>query len=373
MQLFLAICRTIEEVARRALFTMLMRLSNRAWRAEPDAIRDRPQRVLFIMEDALGDMILTLPAIRAIAMSHPDTVVDVVTWPGAAELLVSSPFVRRTILFPRYDRRRWYAARKIARAGPYDTIVDGMVLTGHVRSRNFAMMLASRARYWVGEAGRGNDYLLNVPLPRQAPPTPHLNRMLGLAAPFVVGPPELRPRLYRSAAEDQEALKTWGDSSRTPRILVNVSTNGSERQWPHSRFAEVAQHLRRRAPAARIIVVGLERDRATIERVARAGDGEAQLPTIRSLMALVATADLVVSPDTSVCHMASAFERTLVSIHNAGKESWHPFDTPGFRVIGDSELTLENVSTGEVLRAVDVTLYSVVAGLAATSAALPII
>lgn len=353
--------RVIEELVRRGLFTLCTRLSNRAGEVGPHDLHGRPLRVLYIMEDALGDTILTLPSIRAIAESHPGTVVDVATWDGPAELLAGAPYVRRVIRFPRYDRRRWNAARLIARHGPYDAVVDGMVLRGHVRSRSFAMMLASRARYWIGEWGRGSDYLLNILVAPPSATTTHLDRMIGLAQPFLTRSPDRRPRLTVRRDERDAAESMWGRRSRGSRILVNVSTNGPERRWPASRFAAVVQHLRRRRPAARIIVVSLGRDREAAEIIAAAGRAEAHVPDIRALTALIASADVVFSPDTSVCHIASAFERPLVSIHNAGKQCWHPYDTPGRRVISISEESIESVSTREVLRAIDATLADLAA------------
>jgi ADP-heptose:LPS heptosyltransferase len=121
-------------------------------------------------------------------------------------------------------------------------------------------------------------------------------------------------------------------------------------------FAAVAAHLPRRRPHARHIVVALARHRRIAEYIASAGDGRAIVPTLRELIALVESADLVVSPDTAVCHVASAFERPLVSLHNAGKDHWHPFDTPGARVVSGSVDSFDGITDRDVIRAIDETL-----------------
>jgi len=360
MRRMLQICRFVEELVRRALFTLCIRLSNRADGVGPDALLGRPLRVLFIMEDALGDTIVTLPAIRAIAEAFPGNVVDVATWDAPGELIAHAPYVRRVICFPRHDRRRWNAGRVIAHHGPYDAVVDGMVLRGHVRSRSFAMMLGSRARFWVGEHGRGSDYLLNVAVAPPKRTSTQLARMLGLAKPFLTRTPESRPWLCLADDEIDAAEEVWGRWTGGRRVLINVSTNGPERRWPAERFAAVARHVRRHEPNARLVVVGLERDRGVAELIAAAGRGQVYVPSVRELVALVAATDLVISPDTAVCHIASAFARTLVSIHNHGKEMWHPFETPGYRVVGPSEKTIEDVPELQVLRAVDAALDELV-------------
>ncbi len=354
-----ALCR-VEEYSRQGLFRALMRVSSREQQPDEDLLRNGPMRVLFIAEDAIGDTILAIPAIRAIAESHPDTVVDVVTWAGPAEALRHAPFLRRVIVFPRYDRRRFNAWSVVRRNGPYDVVVDGMLFRGHVRSRSMAMMIGSGAKYWLGEGGRGNEYLLNVVRPAVDDEAPHLMRMLSLAQPFLSRPPACRPELTLTEDERQGAQRSWSTVGGTPRILLNVSTNGPDRRWPTERFVAVAQHLRQRCSGAGIMVVGLDRDRVAMDRVAEAAGGVPLGSTLRELIALVAGSDLVVSPDTAVCHMASAFQRPLVSIHIAGMRRFLPYETPGVRIVGTSTVTLEDVPARKVLRALDDVLPQIV-------------
>jgi heptosyltransferase-2 len=353
MSLMLIFLRQLEEIGRRGLFTVLMACSPRARRVTPSALLRKPLRVLFIAEDAVGDSILTLPAIRAVAESHPGTVVDVATWGGVGELFSHAPYVRRVILFPRYDRSRVSAALIIRRHGPYDAVIDTMVLRRHVRSRSFAMMLASGARYWIGEGDRGSDYVLNVAARRPDIETPHLDRMLALAAPFNDAH-QRRPLLRVDEHERHRATKVWG-AGKHRKVLINISTNGPERRWHLSRYAEITAYLHRRAPGARVLVVAMAHDRDNAETVAASGGAGAGvvIPTMPELLALVESADIVVSPDTAVCHLASAFKRPLVSIHNYGNEKWHPFDTPGVRVIGPARESFDEIGAPRVMQAID--------------------
>ena len=352
--------RMLEELGRRALFTALMRRSPRQDVVEPNEIAARGRRVLFIAEDAIGDTILTLPAIRAIATAHPYNEVDVVTWPIAAQLFEGLHYVRNVLVLPRHDKRRLAAWRMIRENGPYDAVVDGMVLRRHVRSRSFAMMLGSAASYWIGEGDRGSDYLLNVATPRPSARTPHLDRMLALARPFGGVTPSKRPVLSVRPNERAAARARWESDEPAMRLLLNISTNGPERRWSPTHFAAVAAHLRRRRPLARLLVVSLEQDARIAEYIASAGDGRAIVPTLRELIALVESADLVVSPDTAVCHIASAFRCPLVSIHNLGKEHWQPFDTPGARVVSRSAESFEGITDRDVNAAVDRVLNQLV-------------
>ena len=56
-------------------------------------------------------------------------------------------------------------------------------------------------------------------------------------------------------------------------------------------------------------------------------------PSIRDAFALVATADFVFTPDTSIAHAASAFRKPSVVLFVRGKaERWGLYGTPGANV-----------------------------------------
>jgi ADP-heptose:LPS heptosyltransferase len=320
-----------------------------------DTLPPNRRRVLFICEDAIGDLVLTLPALRAIAESSPGTTVDLVTSDYAVDLVRHLPYIRRVIVFPRYDRRRLRAVWTIFRHGPYDVVVDGMVLRSHVRTRSIAMMLGSRAPVWIGESQRANDHVFSIRVPRRDPSTQHAERMLQLALPFTDGEEQLtsRPQLELTAAEVGCASATWASARGSgDRILVNLSASCWQRRWPDEKFAEVLDHIRAFRPSAPLIIVGLARDADSATTLAERTAGVAVVPTLRELIALIATSHVVLSPDTAVCHMAAAFERTLISLNLRDHESWATAPTPGVRVVGPSDETFEGLEPPEVIDAV---------------------
>jgi ADP-heptose:LPS heptosyltransferase len=51
---------------------------------------------------------------------------------------------------------------------------------------------------------------------------------------------------------------------------------------------------------------------------------------IRDAMAIVAAADVVFTPDTSISHVATAFDKPAVSLHPRGfSPIWGPYETGG--------------------------------------------
>jgi ADP-heptose:LPS heptosyltransferase len=351
---------SLEDVARHEMLRVVAGTA-RLLSGRRDRIPPTPQRVLFICEDAIGDLILTLPTLRAITESRPGTTVDLVTSEYSTELVRHLPYIHRVIVFPRYDNRRLSAAWAMLRRGAYDAVVDGMVMRSHVRTRTIAMMLGARAPVWIGEGGRTNDHVYSITVPPAVPRMLHAERMMQLARPFTddAARASIRPRLELTASERAVAEAVWASTRGAgDRILINLSASSLLRRWPDASFAALLDRIRSLRPTASIVIVGLPQDGESATMLAGRFEGTASVPTLRELMALVAMSDIVVSPDTAVCHMAAAFERTLVSLALRDHEAWVPASTPGARVIGPSAETFEGLEIRPVVDAVTRVLLS---------------
>jgi ADP-heptose:LPS heptosyltransferase len=70
-------------------------------------------------------------------------------------------------------------------------------------------------------------------------------------------------------------------------------------------------------------------------------------------MALVATADLVITPDTSVAHIASAFARPCVAMYIRGTTTRWGLLSPASRSLEHPAATLDDLAVAPVLDALD--------------------
>ena len=147
----------------------------------------------------------------------------------------------------------------------------------------------------------------------------------------------------------------WVDTGGTgPRVLVNVSAGTRERLWPNDRYVAVMRHLRERDSSVRIRVIAAPDELERAGEIAAQGGGVVTpTPALRDAFALVASADFVLTPDTSITHAASAFHRPSVAIYVAGKsDEWGLYDTIG-RNVEHPEPTMTNLAAARVIDAVD--------------------
>jgi ADP-heptose:LPS heptosyltransferase len=79
-----------------------------------------------------------------------------------------------------------------------------------------------------------------------------------------------------------------------------------------------------------IIVIGLPAEWDSVSKVAWAVHGLAvETPNLRDAFALVGTADLVFTPDTSISHAASAFRKPSLVLLKREHKPYAPWNTPG--------------------------------------------
>src|SRR4029079_114681 len=90
------------------------------------------------------------------------------------------------------------------------------------------------------------------------------------------------------------------------------------------------QSARARAPQMPMVVIGLPAEWGSVSHVANETSALAvKTPRLRDALALVGTADLVFTPDTSISHAASAFRKPSLVLLKREHRPYAPWNTPG--------------------------------------------
>lgn len=333
---------------------MLALLGGRARAAIPDWTA-RPYRILFIRDDGIGDLMVTMEIMRAITEVSPRITLDVLASPSNAPLARSLPFINEVIVHRRrFLLAAWPTWRRLRR-NRYDVVIDGRVAIRNVNKQTTMLMLASGAPIRIGLAGRRNDRIYSVPV--QMDVIRHwVDAHVALARPFGIGPDDRdwRPRLPLSDPDRARGERVWNHAgSGRPRVLVNPFSASADRHWPMDNFGPVITHLRRRLPGSTVIVPTMPKGDARAEALASSSGAIATPLTLPEVTAVTATADLVISPDTAVTVIASAFRVPVLALMRKDTGQWVPYGAEGDVAFSDDPRSLDGLPVDRVIGKLD--------------------
>lgn len=261
--------------------------------------------ILVIQPGAIGDFVLTLPALRWLREG-----------PGRCGMEI---WAERSVL-PLVDDPA-YAASTRALA---DTGFDSYPLPDRTveRLRTFNQVFS-----WRGAANEELVTKVTASHPRahflsQFPPAAervHLAdfRRAQLGADF-----DARPRSF-TEADDAFARKYLGDIT-PPLIALHAGASSERKQWGAKRFAEVASLLA--GTGATLLLTEGPLDSDVVDAVnGQLGCRRVRLDNLRQLAAVLARCDLFIGNDSGISHLAAAVGTPVIAIFTATDPAvWAP-------------------------------------------------
>ena len=284
----------------------------------------------------LGDLLLAVPALRALRRGFPTAEITLIGLPWARDFVRRfHRYVDRWREFPGYpgllevdvEQSRTEAFLKEERAYRYDLVVQ---MHGNGRASNpFALALGGHRTIGYYESEPPDGLWLGATYPDDQH---EIERDLGLVR--LLGLPIDDVRLeFPLIPEDLVELASILPSdlgSRRPVIGLHVGARPPARRWPPERFAIVGDVLARRYQAQIVVTAGPgeeEMARTVVDKMERPAVNLAGKTTLGSLAALISLLDLFVSNDTGPAHVAVALDRPSVTIFGpADRRRWAPLD-----------------------------------------------
>ncbi|HEY8549220.1 MAG TPA: lipopolysaccharide heptosyltransferase I [Vicinamibacterales bacterium] len=294
-----------------------------------------PSSFLILRLGALGDIVHGLPLLAALRAAHPDARIDwLVDVRHRAVLELVSGLSRRLVV----DTRRWRGDTGLARVvremrlARYDLAID---LQGLLKSAALARL--SRARRVLGFAAAhlrepaARFFYTELVDPGRRRHVVERSLVMAEAAgvrdarpvfPLVVPPSTIVERVRAS-------LQLRDDE---PYVVLNPGAAWPNKRWPADRFGRLAAHIRSRHGWRSAVTWGPGEEGIAAEVVRASGGAAAVAPstTLPDLVALLASARLVVAGDTGPLHLAAALGRPVVGLFGptdpARNGPWWPED-----------------------------------------------
>mgnify|MGYP006285183723 CR=1 FL=1 len=313
---------------------------------------ERLNRIMIMRQDRIGDMVMTLPLLRKMGELYPEARIGVVASESNSIVLKYEKGIQ---LLP-FQKDPAGFLRSIVRAREFapDASVD---MHMHDSTTSFLFCMLSGA-FWKLHVDRNNRLPFNVRVPARQDGhivTAFADLLSGLGKRLDTENLNREPAL--SGTELEFAANFWSGAGLDPRkcALVNISAGGDNRRWPSENYAAVCRGLANEGLAPVIVSSPADREKAVgITEGCEVSFIAPPTPDILHLAALLGGTALLVSPDTSVVHLAAACGVPVAGMYlpfDPSLPKWFPWKTDCEVVMAKDSRSLDSVKPEILLKA----------------------
>jgi len=277
-------------------------------------------RVLIIKWSALGDIILSLPALKALRDKFPKAEVTLLTSSAGRELLSRYGYVDEFMIFQ--NREGLDGIKEILeisselKRSSFNVSLD---LQNNKKSHLLSFLSLAPRR--IGYRSRKLDFFLNERIDGAREKMPPLKHQFRLLKPLGI---ESIPKALPLAISDQErvyaeSLLTEGWVAKN-QILVGINCSASQRwetkAWPIEKAAKLCDLLAQKR--IRVLITGTKEDRPTAKRLQMLSRSKPLDLTgktnIIQLAAIIKRCNLFVTSDSAPLHLAALLGVPFVTL-----------------------------------------------------------
>ncbi|OGK02081.1 MAG: lipopolysaccharide heptosyltransferase II [Candidatus Raymondbacteria bacterium RIFOXYD12_FULL_49_13] len=286
-------------------------------------------KILVIGPSWVGDCMLMQPMLMRLKQRHPGCQIDVLAPSWTAGLLNALPEVNQAIVNPfphgALQLKERFRLGVALRAAHYD---QAIVLPNSLKSAlvPFFANIPLRTGF-VGELRYG---LLNDArkLDKRVLPL-MVERFAQLAEPRdgAIPRPLANPKLTVSTGQRDTTLKKLSLVLDQPvAVFCPGAEYGPAKRWPVAYFAETAQRLHDSGYA--VWLIGSAKDKEVAEKIVALGNQSARnlcgSTDLTDAIALLSCAQLVISNDSGLMHLAAALDRPMIALFGSSSPQFTP-------------------------------------------------
>lgn len=348
------------ELAIRRRVTGLLSGSREAVRVtEPADVLHLPDnaRILLLRQDRIGDVLVSIPVIRALRNRLPFATIDMVLSPNNLAVRHALAAYTDDVHVYRKSLSDVVGLLKALRRKRYDLVID---LMDNPSTTSSMLVRWSGARMALGiEKANSGVYTHVVPLADRS--SVHIvERLARLLMPFGIDPSTEQLDLeYRVTDEERrKALSILGlhDDGRI-RLGVNISGSDISRMYGEEAMTEVLTTIRQRHPGVDPYIFAAPPHKDMQMRIA-ASTGAVAVPIVPSFheyACLLSVMDAIVTPDTSSVHLAAAWKTPSVVLFmhdDPALMPWYPYMSP-CRPLEAQQGSISDIPREHVISAID--------------------
>lgn len=279
-------------------------------------------KILLLQLGCIGDMILLTPVINTISTNFPLCEIEVIASTKNHSVLVDNPAVSKIHIFDKNPIKLFSLIHQIKKIH-YNIYIDPK---DHHSSEGLFLAKSINADTKIGFNSNGETVFDKCIKSDQENAEIHsISRNLQvarLAFPSLL--PTFRPVLYYSDEIKQYTQKFLEPFKGQSLVLVNLSSGSEIRKFSIQKWIDIISKIL--SEQFQIILLFTEQDK----NIGNALQEQFSLPafpsrSINDVFALIDNMSMVISPDTSIVHIASAYNKPLLAFYNRNDFNYNKF------------------------------------------------
>jgi len=293
----------------------------------------RTSNILYLRYDRIGDMVITTPVFRELKLAYPDIKITVLASKANKDVLLNNPYVNQIYTNHKNnfltDLPILFKLRKIRFdvCVEFDhSVIPHAILRLRIIKPKIAVSVNKEGRYGVkGKELKLYDYYT------EKPKGAHFRDIwLNTLRPFSITPRSSCYDLFPS--ENQTEIAKNFVQKFQNKLLIGINLEGAVKgkKIQFSELKGICNGLYQRNSNIQIIILSTPNNHEIIEKKVTNLKlnyvvTSYKTHSILDVAALINHLDLVITPDTSIVHIASAFNRPIISIHENNLDSYKLF------------------------------------------------
>ncbi|MBI3788323.1 MAG: glycosyltransferase family 9 protein [Ignavibacteriales bacterium] len=332
--------KNIEIAFRRLLLRFLRLIVNRS-KPLPQTIDFNNCKFLFVRQDRIGDVLISTPLIYALKSHYPKATVDFLLSENNHFVLENEPLVRKRWIYKKNLRGAVEVLFSI-RNEHYDFVID---LMDNPSTTSTVICALAHGKWNVG-LSKENEYAYDIPVPLLSRKETHIIDRLGmLLTVFGIDPNKETFRVrYLTSGESKQFARNFFDTMKWEGkhiIGINISPTDGVRFWGILNFQSLIKKLLAEHPNMPIVLLYAPSDKPQALEIGKPFSSVVLSPETHSFdqfAAIVEKVSLLVTPDTSVVHLAAAFQIPSVVLYvqsNKELRIWEPYGSDAETLVAD--------------------------------------
>ncbi|HIC40244.1 MAG TPA: lipopolysaccharide heptosyltransferase family protein [Piscirickettsiaceae bacterium] len=293
----------------------------------------KAENVLFLRYDRIGDMVITTPVFREIKLVYPHIKITVIASTANQDVLTNNPYVDNIITNHKNNLLSDLSSLLKLRKQKFDvciefdhSVIPHAIIRLKVIKPKKVISVKKDGRYGVD----GSELLL-YDFYTEKPSNAHFRDIwLATLKPFGVKAKSNVYDLFITDTQQKQAQNFIKQYSSKFLVGINLEGAVKGKKIKFSELWQICQGLHKANNNIQVIILTTPGNLQSIyEKVTESSLDYVvtsyKTDTILDAAALISQLDLIITPDTSIVHIASAFNKPIVTIHENNQDSYQLF------------------------------------------------